>query len=475
MKFFDRRTLLISFAVAVAGCGSSATPARPAPPPPPLSAAHAELATRLDAAVTAALGATQIAAASVTVVHQGETVLSRGYGLADVEAKLPAAADTIYRIGSITKSFTAVAILALAAQGKLALDEPVTTYRPGYDTHGKTITLRHLLTHTSGIKGYTELEEFEARSAQAFSRDEMVAMFSALPLLFDPGARWSYSNSGYYLLGLVIEQVTGKPYADAVRELAIAPAGLIDTAYCPPAQTVARHAHGYQVVDGALAPANPLDMAHPYAAGSLCSTAPDLARWLAALVGTVAVSPASWAQMITPAPLTDGSTFPYGLGLQVGALEGHARIGHGGGINGFVSQMDVYPDDELTVVVLTSTESKLAGELAEALARIALDAPEPEVLDLPLTAAAAARYQGRFDLPDIGVKLEFAYRDGALHTTNLDEAGQPTGWLPMKHQGDHVFVVPEVGARLTFAADGELAATVEIEQGGARFRGARMP
>jgi D-alanyl-D-alanine carboxypeptidase len=469
------RSFLISLLFALVACGGATPAAPPKPEAKPLSAADARLAAELDAVVAKAIEGQPMAGVSVVVTRGDATILAKGYGLADVEAKRAAAADTIYRIGSVTKSFTAAMILALDSAGELRIDDPLSVYLPHYDAHGKTITLRHLLTHTSGIKGYTELDAFGARMAEAFPRDELVAMFEAEPLMFEPGTRWSYSNSGYYLLGLVIEKVTGKPYADAVRELAIQPAGLVDTSYCPQQMTTERQARPYAVKDGAVVPAAPLDMEHPYAAGSLCSTAVDLARWIRALASGRVVNATTWPQMITPVTLNDGTSFPYGFGLQTGPLGDHPKIGHGGGINGFISAMDMFPADELVIVVLTNSETELAPQISKQLAQAVLKIEEKPVADLPLDAATATAYVGRYDFPEIGLKLEVKYEDGKLQTANLDAQGKPLGWLPVRSQGDHVFAAPEVGATLTFLVEGEHAVALEVDQGGARFRGALVP
>jgi CubicO group peptidase (beta-lactamase class C family) len=462
-----RLLLVLSLLVA---CGG---PATRVPKPTPISDEGARLGAKLDAVVQKVLAEAPHAGVSVVVVWKGEAVLEKGYGAMDLEAKTPAEADTIYRIGSITKSFTAVGILKLAAAGKLSIDDPVTTYLPDVDTHGATITIRHLLTHTSGIKGYTETAWFHARDNEAFPRSEMVKLVNAEPLLFEPGTRWSYSNSGYYFLGLVIEQVSGKPYAEFVRDEIVRPLGLADTAYCPREMTAPRHARAYTVKDDAVVPAEPLDMDHPYAAGSLCSTAPDLARWMQALAGGGALSAAEWAQMITPAALADGSTVPYGFGMGVGELGGHRSIGHGGGINGFTSHMAYLPDDELVIVVLNNTDSQLSGRLGDALAREALGVPEVQVKDEPLSAAQAAPFEGLYDFASLGFKLRATFKEGKLVVTMIDEKGEGRA-LALRWQGGNVFLVPEVGATITFTVEGDRATSLTVEQGGGQFTGTRI-
>ncbi len=470
------RSLLLLAALATTACGGGApAPAPAAPAAPALTPAQKRLAADLDAAVRRAIDGKPMAGLSVAVVVDGTPVLARGYGMADLEGKRPAAADTIYRIGSITKTFTAALILKLAEAGKVALDDPITRYLPDYDTKGATITLRHLLQHTSGIVGYTELEAFWPRSSLPFPRSQLVDLFESQPLQFQPGERWAYSNSGYYLLGLIVEKVTGVSYAEALAEHLFGPAGLRDTSYCTDDMNGPRQAHPYEIEDGKPVFARPIVMSHPFAAGALCSTVIDLARWMAALSGQTIITQPQWAQMSARAKLTGGATMPYGMGLQIGDLDGHRKYGHNGGINGFHSKLEIFPDDRLVIAVLANTGGGLVDEVADKLARAAMHLPEPKILDLPLTEEQAAPYQGRFEFADVPVKLEFRYQDGRLHVANVPADGSPPTFRPLRYQGNHVFLAPEVRARLTFTVDGGKATGLQAEQGGLTLQARPMP
>lgn len=452
---------------AVAACGASAP--RVAPAPAPL-VANAALEAKIDPIATALL-AKGAAAISVAVARGDEIVFAKGYGLANREKSVPATAETIYRIGSVTKQFTAVAILQLVERGKLALGDEIRKYLPDFPTGGKKITVRHLLTHTSGIHSYTD-EEFVAKMATPVSLAELVGYFSGKPLEFEPGSKWSYSNSGYVLLGAILEQVSGQTYADYLHEHAWTPLGLTSTRYCDDEPTLPNDAAGYQQKDGQLAPSEPISMTTPYAAGALCSTVGDLVRWTTALHDHVVVSEASYLAMTTPVTLSDGTTAPYGFGLGLGQLEGHAVVSHGGGINGFVSDVAYYPADALTVVVLVNTESDAAAVGARRIARALLDIPEPKVEDQPLPADAATRYPGVFDFPDIGLKVTIAVEDGRLVA---QATGQPK--LPCLHQGNDVFLVEDhLEIQFTFGigADGR-ADTLTVDQGGAHVVGRLVP
>ena len=465
------RSLVLVLALA-AGCAATArTPvANTAPAGPSLVEVATDATPKLDTAVQSALAKHVHAGATVVVLHHGKAVLTRGYGFADVEAKRAAAADTRYRIGSITKSFTAAAILRLVRAGKVRLDDAVTKYVRDFPKPEAGITIRQLLQHTSGVRNYTELPRFRDAPAKPMTRAEMVTLFGTEPLDFPPGSEWRYSNSGYYLLGLVIEAASGRPYAEYVHDELVAPLGLAATAYCLPEQTGPHDAHGYTTKDGALVAADPLDMAHPYAAGSLCSSSTDLARWLRALADHTAVTANEWNLMTTPATLTGGKSFPYGLGLASNKLAGHEYIGHNGGISGFGSTMMWFPNDELLVVAMINSDDLSARELAEAAVRVALDIPaDPPVKDQPITAAEAAVYQGVYDFPLIKLRIKVAYKDGHLATANIQPDGKDGELRPLRWQGGHGFLFPEVDADFAFTVEGGKVTSLRVVQRGMTF------
>jgi CubicO group peptidase (beta-lactamase class C family) len=468
-KARSARLALLLSATLVAACAhkdaASAASGSPLAHPAPTS-----LAAQIDSLAEDALAHNPVAGFSLTVVSHGEVVVSRGYGVIDVEQKTPAAADSIFRIGSITKQFTAAAILQLAAAGKLSIDDKLSRFLPDFK-YADQITLHQLLTHTSGLKDYTSLPWWNEHMGEAFSRAELLARIAAEPLGFAPGTRWSYCNSGYYLLGLVIEKASGQSYADYVKQHVVARAGLADTAYCPQKQDYARAAHGYQVKGAKLEPAAPIDMAHPYAAGSLCSTAPDLVAWMKALAHGQIVDEAAWKRMTTPVTLGGGKTYPYGFGLFTGDLGGHAQIGHGGGINGFVSALSYFPDDDLYVAVLVDTESGLADSLAASIARTALGVKEKPLDDLPIPAADAARLAGRYSFPDVGLVLVVTVDGEEVFAQNEGSGDRRRLHL----QADGTYVIPEAHAVLKFDPDGDHAKSLDVTQGGVSFTGARLP
>jgi len=457
---------LASACLGLGACGS------PAPAPRSPVSHPRELAAAIDELAADEVRRTPAAGLAVAVVWHGETVVAKGYGLADVEHGTPVTADTVFRIGSITKQFTAAAILSLAAAHQLALDDDLTRYLPDYPSHGKRITLRNLLTHTSGIRDYEHgLPWFHDHMAEQRPGAELVAQFAAAPLDFEPGTRWSYSNSGYYLLGLIIERVSGQPYADYVRDHVIAASGATGIRYCPDEQDYPNAARGYELGDRARTAARPIKMVYAYAAGALCATAPGVVAWSRALSHGRVVDAAAWRAMTAPVTLGDGSQFGYGLGLFVSELGGHRALVHGGGINGFVATLAYYPDDELYVAVLVDTEGGFADELGEAIARRVLAIPRPAERDLAVSASEAAELVGRYQLAAMGQTLIVEAQDGKLYARRDGGTARPR----LVSQGDRRFLLRELGATLVFEPSAGRATTIRVTQSGATFEGQRVP
>jgi CubicO group peptidase (beta-lactamase class C family) len=309
----------------------------------------------IDSIAAAALTGGRAAGMSIAVVKGRDTLALKGYGFADLEFDVPTPDRAIYEIGSVTKQFTAAAVLLLQERGKLSLDDPITKYLPDYPTQKHTITVRRLLDHTSGIKGYTELPEFGAFMMRREPRDSLVAMFSKKPFDFAPGEAQIYNNSAYFLAGLIIEKVSGESYADFVKKNLFEPAGMSDSRYCSESAVIKRRANGYHMSGNGLQRAGYLNHLWPYAAGSLCSTVGDLVAWNRAIHGGRILSRASYNELITPGTLNDGTKLRYAKGVALHTLAGHRVIDHGGGINGFLSAAAYFPDSNAVIVVLINT------------------------------------------------------------------------------------------------------------------------
>jgi CubicO group peptidase (beta-lactamase class C family) len=332
---------------------------------------RAALVTKLDSLAGSGVRENRAAGIVAAVVRGNDTLLFKGYGKADVEWNIPMPADAMFEIGSITKQFTAVALLQLRDEGKLSLDDEMTKWLPDFDTRGNTVTLRRLLDHTSGIKGLTEMPEFGNLSSNArFPRDSAYALIKRYPFEFRTGEAQIYNNSAFWLLGLVVEKASGMTYEDYVEKRLFAPLGMKRSMYCNSSENVERRAHGYGVQNGQIRRAPTNVHTWPFSAGSLCSTAGDLVTWLKALHGGKVLSAASYAELIAPSKLNDGTPIRYGMGLAVGKdIRGLNFIGHGGGIAGFTSHATWYPDAQAAIVVLMNSNGDIdpgavAGELA---------------------------------------------------------------------------------------------------------------
>ncbi len=417
--------------------------------------------TTVDSLAGAALSDGPVAGMVVEVVRGADTIVNRGYGLADIASRRPATDSTVFRIGSITKQFTASLIMQLVEQGKVALADSLTRFLPDYPVQGHDVRVFHLLTHTSGIKSYTSLgPRWSAHMGEAMPLDTLIALFKDEPFDFAPGARFLYDNSGYVLLGKIIEVVTGKPYATYLTESLLRPLGLHHTRYCPDTPRPPSDAMGYTPGANGLAPARPLSMTQPFAAGALCSTVGDLVRWTALLHSGKVVAPASFARMTAPVPLDNGDTSAYGFGLAVGNLDGHRWIGHGGGINGFVSQLVRYPDDDVTIAVLVNSEGGVADAVAENAARAALGIPILPPKDLAVPSAERQRLLGSYSSG--GFTIRVVERDSLL-------AIQPTGQPEVRllAQGGGVYLPkPAPDQEIRFVGNGGHPEAMTISVGG---------
>ncbi len=361
-------------AVAAPGSWSAPRSASAQEVAPEQDAIHDELRERIEGLVAGALERPGAVGLSVAVAIGDELVLAGGYGIAEVEHDVPANVDTMFRIGSVTKQFTAAAIMRSVEKGDVELDQLITEYLPDFPTQGQEVTVLHLLTHTSGIKSYTGLgREWQRVVSLELDHQELLALFQDEPFDFAPGERFLYNNSGYYLLGMILEEVSEKSYADLVQTELVQRLGLKRTRYGSNTDLIKNRAQGYQMADGELANDALIGMSQPGAAGALLSTAQDLVRWQQALVSGKVVSPDSYQLMTTPFMLNDGSETKYGFGLGLGVMDGHPVVQHGGGIFGFNSMLAYYPEEELSVAVISNSEAFPSGGLAARIARAALE------------------------------------------------------------------------------------------------------
>jgi CubicO group peptidase (beta-lactamase class C family) len=307
---------------------------------------------------------------SVLVARDGRVLLSKGYGEADLDWKIPNSPTTKFRLGSITKQFTAACILLLEERGKLSIEDPVKKSLADAPAAWDQITIFNLLTHTAGIRNFTDLPDYRSMQTRPATPEELVARFRDKPLEFPPGSSMKYSNSGYVLLGYLIEKVSGQSYQQFLQDNIFTPLAMKDSGYVVNAQVTPRRAVGYSPGPKGPVVAEYLDMSIPFAAGGLYSTTEDLLRWEQGLFGGKLLSPASLGKMTTP------FKEHYAFGLGVGTAGNGAKFfEHGGGVNGFNTKMLYVPEQRLTVIVLANLNGPVADDIATDLRKIALHEP----------------------------------------------------------------------------------------------------
>lgn len=431
---------------------------------PPTDAVIAAAADQLAAEALSKAGAAGLA---VAVARDGKVIISKGYGVAEVEHDVEANGNSMFRVGSITKQFTAAAIMRLVEQGRIGLDDSITKHLPKYNTQGREITIRHLLTHSSGIRSYTEVTRIMVdQPEREFTHQELIDMVQDEPLAFEPGSKVVYSNTGYYLLGMIIEKMSGKDYGDYLQAEFFGPLGLTRTRCDSNTEIIKGRAQGYALAGDRLVNDRGLAPGTPFAAGALLSSAHDLVVWADALAAGKVVSEGSYKLMSTPFKSAEGGAHDYGFGLFIDSFEGHARIQHGGSIFGFNSMLARFPDDRVTVAVLSNSQPISAERIAHALSRAALGLTEPAApVAVPITEAEAIRCEGVYTFPNAGWDVTIARRDGKLFSQASDDRPFEMTYLG---KGEFSTFLYEKDARIVFdlAGDGPAPELVLKEGGG---------
>ncbi|MEP7304379.1 MAG: serine hydrolase domain-containing protein [Acidobacteriota bacterium] len=335
-----------------------------------------EPADRFDAITTTAMESQHLASVSIGVRREGEPDILRSYGVADLENDVPATPRAVYRIGSLTKMFTAAVVMRLVERGALHLNDTLGEVVPDFPTHGHRITVEQLLTHTSGIKNYTELPAFVEQARRDLTHQQMARLVATEPLDFEPGADYKYSNSGYYLLGVIIEIASGSTYYEVVERELCVPLQLRDTCYVDDYRLIKHRVRGYDIWNEMTFNSGQLSMMPPFAAGGLGSSAADLIEWGSALLGHRVVTADSLKRMTTPGRLNDGTPTAYGFGMELAEVAAHRKWFHSGRINGFRSLLALYPDVPAIVAVLCNTGAAEVERLESQLARAALALPD---------------------------------------------------------------------------------------------------
>jgi CubicO group peptidase (beta-lactamase class C family) len=399
---------------------------------------------------------------AVLVAEGDHTLLDQGYGMADLEWEIPNSPEAKFRLGSLTKQFTATLVLLLQQDGKLHIEDPVSKYLPNAPKGWEKVTLANLLGHTSGIPNFTNDKEFGAWGMSKHTTAEEIAFFRDKPLEFEPGSKFAYSNSNYEVLGAVIENVSGEKYGDLLRKRIFQPLGMQDTGLDTDELILPKRAQGYSRGKDGLVHARSESMTVPWAAGSIYSTTGDLLRWERALFGGKVLSDSSLTAMTT------AGKGGYGLGVAVGPQDGVKVIQHGGGIEGFNTQLTYVPDRKITIVVLSNVNGSAPTAMGGQLLDVMMGKPvtlASERKPVPITKDELQKFIGVYDLaPTFALTVAVSGDSLTIQGTN-----QPA--LPAMYQGvegGHAhFFIPEVNAEVEFVpgASGGIESLV-LHQGG---------
>jgi CubicO group peptidase (beta-lactamase class C family) len=335
------------------------------------------------------------------VVRDGKVLYREARGMADLELGVAMQPEHVFRIGSITKQFTACAILKLAEEGKLDLQDDISEFIEDYPTHGHHISIEHLLTHTSGIKSYTGMQEWDAELRKKdFTPAELVDFFKNQPMDFAPGEEYRYNNSAYFLLGYMVELITGMPYADYIDSTFFKALGMQNSYYGSASRIIPNRAGGYDREGDVYVNADYLSMTQPHGAGGLISTVDDLYTWYHAVMHGKVISAESLKKATTSYVLNSGKKTGYGYGWSLGNIQGSPSISHGGGINGFLTASIYLPEEEVFVAVFSNCTCHAPGGTADRMAAISIGKPfrwDSISLDEELLKSYEAVYTSEYD------------------------------------------------------------------------------
>jgi CubicO group peptidase (beta-lactamase class C family) len=388
---------------------------------------------------------------TVLVARGDEILLDKGYGFANLELDVPDTPPTKFRLGSVTKQFTSAAIMLLQERGKINVNDLVKKYMPDAPAAWDKITIFNILTHTSGIPNYTNFPEYPALQAIPTTPQKLVARFIDKPLDFQPGEKYSYSNSGYIVLGYLVEKLSGETYEKFLQENIFAPLGMNDSGYDSNTALIPHRAEGYAPNPaGGILNADYTDMTVPFSAGALYSTTEDMLRWEKGLYGGKLLKPESLVMMTTPFKNN------YAFGLEVRTVNGHKVINHSGGIQGFNTMVSYYPDDKLEVIVLSNINGAAPQDLSTKLAAVAHGEKvilSSERKQIQVDPKVFEGYIGRYQLmPNIVVTVS---RDGN-HLFSQTNAQPKSEIFP---EAENDYFMKAVDAQITFVTDGQGHAT----------------
>ena len=438
-----------------------------------LPPASAELRATLDSMAQAFLATNNAPGTAVAVVRGSDTLVFRGYGVANLEIGTPVTVNSVFRIGSVTKQFTSTAVLQLAEQGKLALTDTIGRWLPDLPRTWRGVTVTQLLNHTSGIFSYTELGALWAkRWGEEMTGAQIAALTATKPFDFAPGTSWKYNNTAYVLLGMLVEARGGRAWGEDFASRFFTPLGMTRTRYCETRPVIADRVAGYSR-DGTKPWMNStyIAMSQPHAAGALCSTIGDLLTWNRALHGGKLLQPASYTAMTTPTG--SAAARGYGFGIISAKIGTRTMLTHGGGIPGFLTRNLYVPDAELSVTVLTNGDANPPDDLALQLARVALGVPsDPKALRVALSSEALRRYTGTYSLV-LGTARPFTVteKDGKIFGQLEGQAASEI--VPL---GNHIFGADfDPTVRIIFTVVNDRSTRMTLRQRGQQFEGALRP
>ncbi len=351
---------------------------------------------------------------TVLIAKDGKPIYRKAFGKANLELDVTMKPENVFEIGSITKQFTAVTILMLEEQGKLKVEDDITKYITDYPTHGKTITIHHLLNHTSGIKSYTSMDSFQKHARTDMTPTELIDVFKNEPMDFDPGEKFLYNNSGYILLGHIIEVISGQSYEDFIEKNIFEKLGMTSSYYGSMKQLIKNRASGYNDTADGYVNADYLSLTLPYAAGSIMSTIDDLLTWQNAISANALITRKSLEKAINGSTLNSGEKIEYGYGWGSGKLQESRSISHGGGIFGYTTMGLFLPEENMYVIALSNCNCKNVGAVAEKAAAITIGKPFPDKKDaIVLSEDELQKWVGAYEF-DGEVVRHITLKDGQL-------------------------------------------------------------
>src|SRR5690242_6664920 len=396
-----------------------------------------ELKAKIDKLATDSLTQSGVPSASIAVVRDGKIVYLKAYGAARLEPKTPATPNMRYSIGSISKQFTAAAMLLLQEEGKLSLDDKVAKFIPDL-TRANEVTIRQLLSHTSGYQDYWPQDYVMPMMLQPVTTAKILDMWARKPLDFDPGTKWQYSNTNYVIAGVIIEKVSGKPLLQFLKEKVFAPLGMTSVANIDEKQLGDTDPTGYmRYALGPLRVAPKEGAGWLFAAGELAMTAEDLAKWNISIMDQKLLRPASYRELEREVQLNNGLGTRYGLGVSLGMEAGHRAVSHGGEVSGFVSESIVFPDERVSVVALTNQDaSTAADDIAHGIVPLLFeqnDPATPEKLDQAKKIFAGLQH-GNIDRSLFSDNANAYFSEQALQdfATGLGPLGPPRQFVQVR-------------------------------------------